>query len=103
MEEEVLKQEIKEQIMTVAEKILDYCDVSVPDHGIYRRLRSKILRVTNNGIRNLNRFVETDGKDNRAEKMKYSDRVESPIVEYKVHQPSGISIKLPHVEGEEDE
>ena len=87
MEEEVLKQEIKDQIMLVAEKILDYCDVAVSDINQYKRLRSKILRVTNNGIRNLNRFINTDGEDNRADRMKYGDRVVDPIVEYK---PSGM-------------
>ena len=63
MEEEVLKQEIRDQIYLIAENVLDYCEIAVPNSDRYKKLRAKILRITNDSIRNLHRFVDTNGKE----------------------------------------
>lgn len=81
MEEELLKKEIKAQMLGVAERILDYCDVAVPDVNIYKKLRSKVLRVCNNSIRNLHEFIDTDGEINEAEFIPYDNRPQT-IIEY---------------------
>ena len=55
---EKLNQAVKEEITKMFEKILDYAEVAVPNNEQYKKLRSKILRVGNNCIRNIHKDVE---------------------------------------------
>ena len=57
--QERLIRDINEEITTLFEKTLDYAEVAVPNVEQYKRLRSKILRVGNNCIRNINKVVAT--------------------------------------------
>jgi len=49
---------VQEEITKMFEKVLDYAEVAVPNNDQYRKLRSKILRVGNNCIRNIQKNVE---------------------------------------------
>ena len=44
---------IKDEVTKMFEKVLDYAEVAVPNNEQYKKLRSKILRVGNNCIRNI--------------------------------------------------
>jgi hypothetical protein len=50
---------VSEEITTLFEKVLDYAEVAVPNHDQYKKLRSKILRVGNNCIRNIKKEIQT--------------------------------------------
>lgn len=50
---------IKEQVEELMEKTLDYAEVAVPNNDQYKKLRSKILRIGNNAIRNLTKEITT--------------------------------------------
>ena len=56
---EKLMRDINEEVTTLFEKTLDYAEVAVPNVEQYKRLRSKILRVGNNCIRNIGKVVST--------------------------------------------
>lgn len=49
---------VKEEVTKMFEKVLDYAEVAVPNSEQYRKLRSKILRVGNNCIRNIQKDIE---------------------------------------------
>ena len=49
---------VKDEITKMFEKVLDYAEVAVPNGEQYRKLRSKILRVGNNCIRNIQKDIE---------------------------------------------
>lgn len=49
---------LKDEITRMFEKVLDYAEVAVPNGDQYRKLRSKILRVGNNCIRNIQNDIE---------------------------------------------
>ena len=49
---EEFEEKIKHEVTALFEQALDYADVACPD-ATYKKLRSKILRVGNNCIRNL--------------------------------------------------
>ena len=49
---------VKDEITKMFEKVLDYAEVAVPNGEQYKRLRSKILRVGNNCIRNIQKDIE---------------------------------------------
>jgi hypothetical protein len=55
---EKLMRAISDEVTTMFEKILDYAEVAVPNGDQYRKLRSKILRVGNNCIRNLGKEID---------------------------------------------
>ncbi len=48
---------ISDEVTTLFEKVLDYAEVAVPNSDQYKKLRSKILRVGNNCIRNLDKEI----------------------------------------------
>jgi len=48
---------ISEEITNLFEKILDYAEVAVPNNDQYKKLRSKILRIGNNCIRNISKNI----------------------------------------------
>lgn len=50
---EKLLGEIKNEITVLFEKSLDYAQIACPSPDVYKALRSKILRVGNDCIRNL--------------------------------------------------
>jgi len=51
---------IKDEVTRMFEKVLDYAEVAVPNGDQYKKLRSKILRVGNNCIRNIQKDIEKD-------------------------------------------
>lgn len=52
-----LKGVIHDEVTVMFEKVLDYTEVAVTSDQ-YKRLRSKILRVGNNCIRNINKEID---------------------------------------------
>ena len=48
---------ISNEVTDLFEKILDYAEVAVPNSDQYKKLRSKILRIGNNCIRNISKEV----------------------------------------------
>jgi len=56
---EKLMKVISDNITTLFERILDYAEVAVPNNDQYKKLRSKILRVGNNCIRDLDKEINT--------------------------------------------
>ena len=56
---EKLQKLIHGEITKLFESVLDYVQVACPTQDTYKVLRSKILRVGNNCIRNINRRVDT--------------------------------------------
>jgi len=54
---EKLIRAISDEITVLFEKVLDYAEVAVPNNDQYKKLRSKILRVGNNCIRNVNKEI----------------------------------------------
>jgi len=55
---EKINQMVKDEITRMFEKILDYAEVAVPNNEQYKKLRSKILRVGNNCIRDIHKGIE---------------------------------------------
>ena len=49
---------VKDEVTKMFEKILDYAEVAVPNNDQYKKLRSKILRVGNNCIRNIRKDID---------------------------------------------
>ena len=56
-----LKDLIKEEVTSMFEQALDFAQVACPEPH-YRPLRSKILRVGNNCIRNINNKIDNQYK-----------------------------------------
>jgi hypothetical protein len=56
-----LKDLIKEEVTSMFEQALDFAQVACPEPH-YRPLRSKILRVGNNCIRNINSKIDNQYK-----------------------------------------
>jgi len=48
---------ITNEVTNLFERVLDYAEVAVPNTDQYKKLRSKILRVGNNCIRNIQKEV----------------------------------------------
>jgi len=55
--QEKLINSMSNEITDLFEKILDYAEVAVPNGDQYKKLRSKILRIGNNCIRNISKDV----------------------------------------------
>ena len=55
--QEKLIKSISEEVTSLFEKVLDYAEVAVPNSDQYRKLRSKILRIGNNSIRNISKEI----------------------------------------------
>jgi len=55
-QEKIIKS-ISNEITDLFEKILDYAEVAVPNGDQYKKLRSKILRIGNNCIRNISKEI----------------------------------------------
>jgi len=55
---ERLLKEIEEEITTLFEQALDYAQVACATQDTYKVLRSKILRVGNNCIRNVRKYAQ---------------------------------------------
>ena len=53
-----LVQTIREEVTSLFEQALDYAQVACPEHN-FRPLRSKILRVGNNCIRNITKKLDS--------------------------------------------
>ncbi len=54
---EKLMKFVSNEVTELFEKVLDYAEVAVPNSEQYRKLRSKILRVGNNCIRNIGKEI----------------------------------------------
>jgi hypothetical protein len=65
---EKLNKAIADEITAMFEKILDYAEVAVPNQEQYKKLRSKVLRVGNNCIRNISKEIQS----------RYSVKYEAP-------------------------
>ena len=65
MEKAELK-DVQDRIMKATEMILDYAQVACPSDNTYKALRSKILRIGNNTIRELERDYETNNSDSNS-------------------------------------
>lgn len=76
---EKLNRAISDEITVLFEKVLDYAEVAVPNNEQYKKLRSKILRVGNNCIRNVKKEIEARYD------VKYNPPAET-IIETKVSQ-----------------
>lgn len=50
---------ISDEITVLFEKVLDYAEVAVPNADQYKKLRSKVLRVGNNCIRNISKEIQS--------------------------------------------
>jgi hypothetical protein len=59
---ERLKDMIEKEITQCMEQILDFCSIACPEPN-WRALRSKILRSSNNAIRNIKLFVDENYKE----------------------------------------
>jgi len=55
---EKLKRETSDEITQLFEQVLDYAQIACSDSNTYKALRSKILRVGNNCIRNVKARLE---------------------------------------------
>lgn len=53
--QEKLMKNISSEVTDLFERILDYAEVAVPNNDQYKKLRSKILRIGNNCIRNISK------------------------------------------------
>jgi len=53
-----LKREVKDEVTTLFEKVLDYAQVACPTPDTFKVLRSKVLRVGNDCIRNIHKNVD---------------------------------------------
>jgi hypothetical protein len=49
---------VKDEVTKMFEQVLDYAQVACPTADTYKVLRSKVLRVGNNCIRNIKRKIE---------------------------------------------
>jgi hypothetical protein len=76
---EKLNKTISDEIIALFEKVLDYAEVAVPNGDQYKKLRSKILRVGNNCIRNVTKEV------NARYTVKYNPPAET-IIETKFYK-----------------
>lgn len=54
---EKLMRTVSEHITNLFEKILDFAEVAVPNNEQYKKLRSKILRIGNNCIRDIGKEI----------------------------------------------
>lgn len=54
---EKLMRTVSDEVTALFEKVLDYAEVAVPNGDQYKKLRSKILRIGNNCIRNLGKEI----------------------------------------------
>jgi len=55
--QEKLIRSVSDEVTGLFEKILDYAEVAVPNNDQYKKLRSKILRIGNNCIRNISKEI----------------------------------------------
>ena len=53
--QEKLIKSVSNEVTDLFERILDYAEVAVPNNDQYKKLRSKILRIGNNCIRNISK------------------------------------------------
>ena len=54
--EKIIKS-VSDEVTDLFEKMLDYAEVAVSNSEQYRKLRSKILRIGNNCIRNISKEI----------------------------------------------
>lgn len=55
-----LKQDVKKCVTQMFSSILDYTEIAVGDPVRYKTLRAKILTVSNDAIRELERVIDSD-------------------------------------------
>lgn len=57
---EKLMKTVSEHVTNLFEKVLDFAEVAVPNNDQYKKLRSKILRIGNNCIRDIGKEVNSN-------------------------------------------
>lgn len=57
---EKLMKAISEHVTGLFEKVLDFAEVAVPNNEQYKKLRSKILRIGNNCIRDIGKEINNN-------------------------------------------
>lgn len=55
---EKLKNSVKDEVTQMFEAVLDYAQVACPSPDTFKALRSKVLRVGNNCIRNVHKNLD---------------------------------------------
>lgn len=70
---EKLKKLVEEEIILMFQKILNYAEVACPTNNIYLNLRSKVLRIGNDCIRNIHKNID------RYYEVKYVPQIEEVI------------------------
>ena len=63
MDKDKLKQKVSEEITELFEGVLDFAEVAIASPETYKRYRSKVLRIGNNCIRALHRYVDEEAED----------------------------------------
>lgn len=56
---EKLMRSMEDEVTRLFEQVLDYAQVACPNKDTYAALRSKVLRVGNNCIRNLKKLTQS--------------------------------------------
>jgi len=62
---ERLKAMIEKEITQCMEQILDFCSIACPEPH-WKPLRSKILRCSNNAMRNIISWIDDNYKENKS-------------------------------------
>lgn len=58
-----LKSRTSAEITELFEKVLDFAEVAIPSPETYKRFRSKVLRIGNNAIRCLHKYIDEQTTD----------------------------------------
>ena len=64
------QEELKREVMLMAERTIDYTEVAIPNSDQYKKLRSRILRLANNLCRKIDKMgvaelIRKTEKENR--------------------------------------
>ena len=54
------QEELKREVMLMAERTIDYTEVAIPNSDQYKKLRSRILRLANNLCRKIDKMGVTE-------------------------------------------
>ena len=80
MDKDKLKAQVSTEITEYFEKTLDFAEVAIPSPETYRRFRSKVLRIGNNCIRALHKYIdEQDGDVTECGCKQYDDTMQCAV------------------------
>ena len=63
MDKDELKKQVSTEVTELFEGVLDFAEVAIASPETYKRYRSKVLRIGNNAIRALHRYVDEQNGD----------------------------------------